>query len=185
MNETIRKTELSPGVTLELVQGDITGQQVDAIVNAANQQLQHGGGVAGVIARAGGSVIQRESDAWVEEHGPISHDSPAYTSAGDLPSEYVIHAVGPVWGSGEEDRKLRAAVAGSLETAAELELTSLALPAISTGIFGFPEARAARVILSACREYVSDHPETSLQLIRLVVYGEQAAEVFSEAWDQR
>jgi len=185
MSEIIKKQNLSSRVTLELVQGDITEQQVDAVVNAANEKLQHGGGVAAVIAEAGGAVVQRESDAWVEEHGPISHEAPAYTSAGELPSEYIIHAVGPVWGSGDEDRKLRAAVVGSLETANQLELASLALPAISTGIFGFPEDRAARVILTACRDYPDQHPETSLELIRVVVYGDQAAQVFAQAWEQR
>ena len=84
--------------TLRLVQGDITERDTDAIVNAANSFLQHGGGVAGAISRRGGLVIQRESDAWVSEHGPVSHAEPAVTWGGSLPCRYVIHAVGPVWG---------------------------------------------------------------------------------------
>ena len=107
------------------MQGDITQEQVDAIVNAANSHLQHGGGVAGVIAHKGGQVIQQESHAWVRAHGPVSHAKPAYTSAGRLPCRYIIHAVGPVWGAGDEDHKLSAAVRGSLERADELNLRSI------------------------------------------------------------
>lgn len=184
MSESLRKKEYPSGLILEIVQGDITKQQVDAIVNAANQQLQHGGGVAGVISKAGGPVIQQESNRWIADHGPITHNAPAYTSAGSLPCRYVIHAVGPVWGSGEEDQKLRAAVAGSLELASELQLSSLALPALSTGIFGFPEQRAARVILTTCQKYGEQHPHSPLELVRVVVYGSQAADVFSQTWDQ-
>ena len=82
------------GAEFQIVQGDITQEAVDAIVNAANSHLQHGGGVAGVIVRQGGQAIQQESDAWVRAHGPVSHTEPAYTSAGRLPCKYVIHAVG-------------------------------------------------------------------------------------------
>ena len=85
------------GQRLEIVQGDITGETVDAIVNAANSHLQHGAGVAGAILRRGGYQIQQESLEWVRQHGPVTHAEPAYTSAGKLPCRYVIHAVGPVW----------------------------------------------------------------------------------------
>lgn len=184
MSEMLRQTELSSKLNLQLVQGDITRQDVDAIVNAANERLQHGGGVAAAIARAGGSAIQTESNRWVEEHGPVGHANPALTSGGHLPSQFVIHAVGPRWGSGNEDQKLQEAIQGSLRLADDLGLRSLALPAISTGIYGFPTKRAAKVILHAVESYVSTHPQSKLTVTRIVLYGDAAAKAFTEVWDQ-
>ena len=94
------------GIVLMIKQGDITLAETEAIVNAANKRLRHGGGVAGAIARRGGPAIQAESAMWVAEHGPISADKPAFTSGGEMACKYVIHAVGPVWGEGDEDEKL-------------------------------------------------------------------------------
>lgn len=168
------------GQKIEIVQGDITQQQVDAIVNAANQNLQHGGGVAGAILRKGGPTIQRESDDWVAKHGPVNHANPAYTSAGDLPCKYVIHAVGPVWGQGSEHARLAAAVHASLRLAESLGLQSLALPAISTGIFGFPADQAAQVILDSIGDYFDQNPTSSLALIRLVLFDLPTLKVFNE-----
>lgn len=185
MNELLRERTMANGVVLQLVQGDITRETVDAIVNAANAHLQHGGGVAGVIARRGGPVIQEESDAWVRTHGPVSHEEPAYTQAGRLPCRYVIHAVGPVWGSGDEDRKLAAAVQGSLRRATELGLQSIAMPAISTGIFGFPKKRAAAVMFDALDAWLTKKPSGSLQLVRIVLYDHPTLEAFVQVWDER
>jgi O-acetyl-ADP-ribose deacetylase (regulator of RNase III) len=165
-----------------LTQGDITAEQVDAIVNAANSQLRHGAGVAGAIVSRGGMEIQRESDAWVRQHGPVAHPEPAYTRAGRLPCRYVIHAVGPVWGEGEEDAKLAAAVTGSLRCAEELELQSIAFPAISTGIFGFPRARAARVMLEAIQRYLMAEVQTNLRQVRLVLYDPPSLQAFDAVW---
>lgn len=173
------------GQTLRLVHADITDQEVDAIVNAANSRLAHGGGVAGAIVRRGGREIQRESDAWVRAHGPVTHGAPAVTGAGDLPSNYVIHAVGPRWGEGDEDRKLAAAVRGALGKAAELGLHSLALPAISTGIFGFPIARAAQIILRTIGDFLEANPETRLRDIRLALIDKAGIEAFSEEFARR
>lgn len=183
MNEVIQEHTYPAGKRLQLVRGDITTEAVGAIVNAANAHLQHGGGVAAVIARKGGRVIRDESNDWVREHGPVSHSQPAYTRAGNLPCRYVIHAVGPVWGDGDEDAKLAAAVRGSMERAVELELDSLALPAISTGIFSFPKARAAGVIFEAIEDYFSNKPETSLELVRLVLYDRPTLDAFAEVWE--
>jgi O-acetyl-ADP-ribose deacetylase (regulator of RNase III) len=171
------------GQSLQIVHGDLTEQRVDAIVNAANAHLIHGGGVAGAIARRGGPQIQAESQAWVREHGPVPHDQPAYTSAGNLPCRYVIHAVGPVWGEGDEDTKLAYAVRGSLELAERLSLASLAMPAISTGIFGFPRSRAARVILAVIRDYYAAHPDSALIQVRMVLIDQVSIEAFVEAWE--
>lgn len=171
------------GQQFRLVQGDLTKQDVDAIVNAANSQLQHGGGVAGVISRAGGPAIQQESNAWVRQHGPVSHAEPACTGAGSLPQKYVIHAVGPVWGSGDEDRKLADAVRGSLQVAEELGLTSIAFPAISTGIFGFPKIRAAGVIYKAVKDYYKAEPESRVRDARMVLYDRPTLQAFQQAWN--
>lgn len=182
-NRVLRETVFG-ATRFQLVQGDITVERVDAIVNAANKYLEHGGGLARVIVKKGGESIQEESRQWVLRHGPVSHDQPAYTSAGRLPAKYVIHAVGPVWGEGDEDAKLAAAVQGALRRAEALGCTSIALPAISTGIFGFPKERAAQVIYRAIREYLESHPHTPLHTVRLVVYDSPTTEAFLQVWDR-
>jgi O-acetyl-ADP-ribose deacetylase (regulator of RNase III) len=166
------------GQQLEIVQGDITGEAVDAIVNAANSHLQHGAGVAGAIVRRGGLQIQQESTEWVRQHGTVSHAEPAYTSAGKLPCRYVIHAVGPVWGEGDEDAKLSSAIRGSLQVADRLKLASIAFPAISTGIFGFPKERAARIFLETLQNYFSANPSSGLKLVRLTLYDRTSLTTF-------
>ena len=181
MSET-RLTHVFPsGLVLEIAQGDITTEEVDAIVNAANSHLQHGGGLGRAIAHRGGRAIQAESARGVQERGRVTHDSPAWTGAGSLPCRYVIHAVGPVWGEGEEDAKLAAAVQGSLEKAEILGCASLALPAISTGIFGFPRARAARVILRAVRDWSLHNLETTLRRLRIVLFDALSLDDFLDA----
>ena len=167
---------------LELVRGDITQEHVDAIVNAANERLMHGGGVAAAIARRGGRMVDEESRAWVKQHGPVPHNRPAYTSGGNLSARYIIHAVGPVWGSGDEDRKLQAAICGSLQRAEELGLTSLAFPAISTGIFGFPKDRAARLFYQTLETYFTEYPASSLRLVRLTLFDTPTLTAFEQAF---
>jgi O-acetyl-ADP-ribose deacetylase (regulator of RNase III) len=184
MAEIIRQTQLTEHTKLEIVSGDITEEQVDAIVNAADEHLNHGGGVARAIVVAGGQVVQDESDAWVRQHGPVSHDSTAYTSAGNLSSRYIIHAVGPRWGEGDEDAKLDSAVRSSLAMAEKLELESIAIPAISTGIFGFPKARGAQVILQAVKSYFDAHPDSGLHTIRITLYDQPTIQAFTQSWDQ-
>ncbi len=183
MGDILRQVNLAGGGLLQIVHGDLTEERVDAIVNAANAYLRHGGGVAGAIFRRGGPVIQQESDQWVRQHGPVPHDRPAYTSGGDLPCRYVIHAVGPVYGQGGEDEALAAAVGGALRVGDELGLASLSLPAISTGIFGFPKARAARVILKAILGYFAQNPSSGLRQVRLVLIDRPTLDAFTQAWD--
>ncbi len=183
MDQIQREAQLTPQTKLQLVQGDLTEAEVEAIVNAANRYLQHGGGVAGAIVRRGGIQIQRESDAWVQAHGPVSHAQPAYTSAGSLPCRYVIHAVGPVWGSGGEDAKLRSAVRGSLALADQLSLQSIAFPAISTGIFGFPKERAAWIMLGEIKSYLDETPKTGLTQVQIVIIDRPTIEAFRQVWD--
>lgn len=181
MNEITQERALAGARRLQIVRGDLTKENMDAIVNAANAHLQHGGGVAGAIARAGGPQIQSESDAWVQRFGPVPHGRPAHTHAGRLPCRYVIHAVGPVWGSGDEDAKLAAAVQGSLQVAEQLGLASIAMPAISTGIFGFPVGRAARVMLQAIRAHFLENPASILECVRLVLIDSPTMSTFLNA----
>lgn len=184
MNVVLVERLLATSQTLQIVQGDITTDDVDAIVNAANENLQHGGGVAWAILRRGGDVIQTESDKWIKIHGPVSHARPAWTSGGALPAKYVIHAVGPVWGDGDEDNKLSAAVAGSLRTADELNCTSISMPAISTGIFGFPKERAAGVIFSSIEKYFLNSTSSSLKTVRIVLFDDATVQSFLKIWDE-
>lgn len=183
MNKLLRSTHSAHQIQIQLIEGDILAVEADGVVNPANSHLIHGGGLAGILSRNAGPVLQRESAAWVREHGPVSHGSPAFTSAGALRFKAVIHAVGPVWGEGNESDKLRAAVLGSLEKAVELELDSLALPAISTGIFGYPLREAAPVILAAVRDFCQQDQPPGLSRILVVLYDDRAAAAFSEAWE--
>ncbi len=164
------------GKTLRLVQGDITERDVDAIVNAANAYLQHGGGVAGAIVRKGGKVIQEESNriGFV----PVGHA--AVTGAGKLPCKYVIHAVGPRMGEGNEDTKLKSAVLSSLMLASGKSLRSISIPAISSGIFGFPKDRCAEILVSETLQYMKQNPKSSLKLIEFCVYDDLTMGYFKE-----
>ncbi len=158
--------------TLKLVCADITEQPVDAVVNAANAQLVLGGGVAGAIRRKGGPAIQAECD----QKGPAQVGQAVLTTAGSLKAEYVIHAVGPRMGEGDEDEKLRQATLNTLRLADEHHLTSLAFCALSTGIFGFPMDRCAEVMLKNTIDYLSD--DTSLKTVIFCLYDQAALSVF-------
>ena len=182
MTETLNHTQFGSGQHLEICQGDITRETTDAIVNAANSQLMHGGGVAAAIARRGGEIIDRESREWVRVNGQVTHAKPAVTSGGNLSCKYVIHAVGPIWGAGNEDAKLREAILGSLTTAADLKARSIAFPAISTGIYGFPVERAAQIFMQTIKEYFEIHSRSILAIIRIVLFDDATAAAFSKAF---
>jgi O-acetyl-ADP-ribose deacetylase (regulator of RNase III) len=151
---------------LRLVQGDITGRDVEAIVNAANSYLQHGGGVAGAIVRKGGQIIQEESD----KIGFTPVGTAVITGAGSLPARFVIHAVGPRMGEGDEDNKLKSAVLNSLLLASERHLRSISLPAISSGIFGFPKERCAKILAAVAADFFTTHKNSSLEIIEFCIY---------------
>ncbi len=172
---------LASGQVIQLVRGDLTLEEVDAIVNAANPYLYHGGGVAWAIVRRGGSAIQEESDAWIRTHGLVTHDRPAWTSGGHLPARYVIHAVGPVWGEGGEDEKLERAIRGALRTAEELGCSSVAFPAISTGIFGFPKERAAQIMFETFDDFFSGQ-KSGIELVKVVLWDRKTVDAFLEEW---
>jgi len=184
MNQTFMDYIFPSGQKLQIAQGDITAETVDAIVNAANCHLAHGAGVAGAIVRRGGPQVQAESNQWVREHGPVTHAEPAYTNAGNLPCRYIIHAVGPRWGEGNEAEKLESAIRGSMRLTEQLGLDSIALPAISTGIFGFPISLAAQVILSTIRDYFTHNPHSNLKLVRVVLFNQEPLQAFLKAWEQ-
>jgi len=167
-------------LTVELVEGDITELEADAIVNAANQYLKHGGGVAAAIVRKGGYEIQEESDRWVREHGPVPVGGVAVTGAGRLKAKYVIHAVGPRYGEEGGDEKLASAIRNSLEKAEELGLRSVAMPAISTGAFGYPYERCARIMARVLREF--GQRARSLERVIVCLYGRQAYETFERVF---
>jgi O-acetyl-ADP-ribose deacetylase (regulator of RNase III) len=185
MNAVLVEKKLKSTQTIQIAQGDITTEEVDAIVNAANEYLQHGGGVARTISNRGGPAIQRESETWVREYGRVSHMHPAWTSGGRLPAKYVIHAVGPIWGEGNEDNKLEAAVTGSLRVADELKCSLVALPAISTGIYGFPKDRAAEITLAAIEGYFEENFSSGLKIVKLVLYDQPTVDVFLQVWQDK
>ncbi|BDC18506.1 ADP-ribose-binding protein [Acidianus sp. HS-5] len=134
-----------------LTKGDITEIEADAIVNAANSYLEHGGGVAYAIIKKGGWKIQEESREFVRKHGPLKTGEVAATSAGKLKAKYVIHAVGPRYGIEGED-KLEEAIRNSLKKAEELGIKSIAMPAISTGIYGYPYEVCARKMVKVLKQ---------------------------------
>jgi len=159
---------------IQLVQGDITDLEVDAIINAANSSLKMGGGVAGAILRRGGWKIQEECD----RIGYCPVGGAAITSGGNLRAKHVIHAVGPRYGEGNEDENLRNATVNSLRLADQHKLWSIAFPAISTGVFGFPKDRCAGVMLSETIAYLRD--ETNLNKVIFCLYDKDTFDIFAE-----
>ena len=184
MNQIAAQTKFSTGQELLIIFGDLTEETTDAIVNAANAHLSHGGGVAGAILRRGGIEIQRESEAWVRQYGLVTHDHPAYTKAGNLPCKYIIHAVGPIWGSGDEDKKLASAIHGSLTLANQLKLTSIAIPPIATGIFGYPKELASTVIFQSIQHYCLSNPFSSLKIVHLTILDAPTLSIFLPAFNR-
>src|ERR671932_625513 len=151
------EVNLGNNKVLRLVKGDITERNVDAIVNAANSYLKHGGGVAAAIVRKSGTIIQEESDKIVTAKGGlIPVGSAVITTAGKLPCKAVIHTVGPRMGEGNEDYKLRKAVRSSLILASERGFRTISMPAISSGIFGFPKDRCAKILVEESKTFLQD-----------------------------
>ncbi len=156
--------------TIRLVSADLTERDVDAIVNAANSHLQHGGGVAGAIVRKGGRVIQDESD----KIGYVPVGGAAMTTGGKLKARHVIHAVGPRMGEGDEDNKLKKAIHNVLSLATEKRLKSISVPAISAGIFGFPKDRCAKILVGETVSYLKNTATTTLDLIEFCIFDQEA-----------
>lgn len=169
------------------MRGDITSQPVAVIVNAANEAMNHGGGVAVAIVRAGGRVIQEESNEWILENGPLLPGMAAVTTAGSLQASHVVHVVGPRYNDEQDNEALLAqavyaamdAVA-TLDAEASIEARSVAFPAISAGIFRYPVAEATAVIVEAITQWLTDH-KNRIEQVWLVGYDKHTAEAFAEA----
>lgn len=169
MKEIIIKNSI-----IKLVQGDITELNTDVIVNAANAQLILGGGVAGAIRRKGGSAIQEECD----KIGGTFVGGAVITSGGNLKARHVIHAVGPRMGEGNEDTKLKNAVANSLKLMDEHRLKSIAFPAISTGIFGYPIDKCAKIMIMTAKQHLAG--ETQIREVIFCLYSNPDYAVFNK-----
>jgi len=178
----VLKEEIINGKKIEVVMGDITEEKTDAIVNAANRHLSHGGGVAGAIVRKGGDIIQIESNKIIEKRGPLKTGEAVITRAGNLPCKYVIHTVGPVWGEGDEENKLKRAIESSLQVATENLLKSISIPAVSCGIFGFPKKRGTEIIYKTVKDFLKNR-KTTIELVRLIGVGDEIPNLFSEAME--
>lgn len=170
MTETVRLS-LGEGSTIELVEGDITRQQIDAIVNAANSSLMGGGGVDGAIHRAGGREILEECRRIVAAQGSLPPGRAVHTTAGQLPAGFVIHTVGPVWHGGAhgESETLASCYRESLTLADKLQLQHVAFPSISTGAYGYPVADAASVALKTVAVILPDLRH--VREVRFVLFG--------------
>lgn len=172
MKKTINKS------IIELVEGDITEMDTDAIVNAANAALQLGAGVAGAIRRKGGPKIQEECD----KIGGTFVGGAVITTGGNLKARYVIHAVGPQMGEGNEAEKLKNATLNSLKVAEQNKLTSIAFPAISAGIFGFPLDRCAQIMLSAASSLLKK--QTPIEKVVFCLFGKESFDTFRAELEQ-
>lgn len=168
--------KLVTGKKIKLIQGDLTELDVDAIVNAANAQLILGGGVAGAIRTKGGPSIQEECN----RIGGTTVGGAVITGGGNLKARYVIHAVGPRFGEGNEDEKLRQATINSLKRATEKDLRSIAFPAVSTGIFGFPKERCAQIMLSATSDFLASQ-NTTLDEVIFCLWSNEDLKIFEQA----
>jgi O-acetyl-ADP-ribose deacetylase (regulator of RNase III) len=167
------------GKILRLVQGDITERDVDAIVNAANSHLQHGGGVAGAIVRKGGQIVQEESN----KIGFTPVGTAVITVAGRLPAKFVIHAVGPRMGEGDEDNKLKGAVLSSLDLASKKGLKSISMPAISSGIFGFPKDRCSKILVHEGARFLKENKETTLYTVEFCILDDTTLSYFKKEFE--
>ncbi|MGD2245323.1 MAG: macro domain-containing protein [Candidatus Aminicenantes bacterium] len=166
------------GRTIRLVEGNIVHLDVEAIVNAANKSLILGGGVAGAIRNFGGPSIQEECN----KIGPIEVGEAVITGAGNLRAKYVIHAAGPVYGEGDEDKKLAKAALNSLLIAKKKRIKSIAFPAISAGIFHFPIRRCSEILLKTSMDFLKQNeypPE-----IVFCLYGEKTYSLFIETFEK-
>lgn len=180
-----RKEAVINETTLSIVQGDITTQTTDAIVNAANPTLMGGGGVDGAIHRAGGAAILEECKRIVANQGQLPTGKAVITTGGRLKARYVIHTVGPVWRGGNRDEAqlLASAYQESLKLAAEHGLTSISFPSISTGAYGYPVDEAAKVAIEAVATFLKKQ-STSIRKVVFVLFDPGTYQAYSSALDE-
>ncbi|MDD5701633.1 MAG: O-acetyl-ADP-ribose deacetylase [Dehalococcoidales bacterium] len=171
--------------TLSMVQGDITRQTTDAIVNAANSSLMGGGGVDGAIHRAGGPAILEECKQIVARQGRLPPGKAVITTGGNLPARHVIHTVGPIWqgGNSNESQLLASAYKESLSIAEQNHLQSIAFPSISTGAYGYPVGQAARIAVQAVISFLKSE-DPSIQEVRFVLFDTGTYEAYVKALQQ-
>lgn len=175
----IIKVKEIQGKTLRLAKGDIIKTNVEVIVNAANSRLQHHGGLAKYIVQNGGYTIQKESN----RRGFVPVGSSTITTAGRLPFKAIIHAVGPRWGEGKEDDKLKNALQSSLVLASEKGYGSISIPAISAGIFGFPKDRCAKILVSEAAKYLKENPHSGIDIIEFCIYEDETLFHFTKQFE--
>ena len=177
METKVNKTKLS------LIRGDITQQDTEAIINAANTSLLGGGGVDGAIHRAGGPSILEECKKIRAKQGGCPTSEAVITGGGKLKAEYVIHTVGPIWSGGKrnEDTFLSNAYKNSLTLAKNKGIRSLSFPSISTGAYGFPIQHAARIALSIIQDFLKEH---TFEEVRFVLFSEKDLKIYEEAWQE-
>jgi O-acetyl-ADP-ribose deacetylase (regulator of RNase III) len=166
----IAREEYPGGRAFEVVTGNLLAEPVDAIVNAANGHLAHGGGVAAAIARAAGPALEEEGDRIVAERGELPVGEAVVTTAGRLPFKGVIHAVGPHRGVGQEEDRLARALEAAFLRAHERGWASVSFPAVSSGIFAVPLETCARAYVRAVRAFFATHPDTSVRTVRLCLF---------------
>jgi O-acetyl-ADP-ribose deacetylase (regulator of RNase III) len=183
MIKTALEIQVSRSQSILIRHGDITDEEVDVIVNAANGCLEHGGGVAEAISQKAGPGLDEESRQWVKDHGQVETGRVAVTGGGRLRCLKVIHAVGPVWQGGKkgEPAQLESAIRNSLLKAEELGVRTIALPAISSGIFGFPKDLCAEISLRTAIRFYRDHPHSKLCLIHFTNIDFATVSFFREA----
>ena len=167
--------------SLVLVQGDITRERVDAIVNAANEGLMGGGGVDGAIHRAGGPAIMAECSAIRAKQGGCPTGQAVITTGGNLPAKYVIHTVGPIWrgGNAGEPELLASCYRESLRLTVEHSIKTIAFPSISTGVYGYPVAQAAVIALNAVKQFLKEHD--GLDEVRFVLFDDATYDAYENA----
>jgi len=167
---------------LEVLKGDITTIELDAIVNAANNSLLGGGGVDGAIHRAGGPAILEACKAIRATQGELRTGEAVMTTGGNLPAKYVIHTVGPVWHSGrqQEELLLHNCYRKSLALADAQDITSIAFPNISTGVYGYPKDKAARVAIEAVRSYFEEHTTSNIKYVAFVCFDDENYKLYQE-----
>lgn len=175
----IDEIRMSNDKIIRLIKGDITDQNVDVVVNPANSYLKHGGGVAGAIVRKGGKIIQTESD----KIGFVPVGCSVITTSGELPCEAIIHTVGPKMGEGNEDFKLSKSIYSSLSLASDNSYKSISIPAISSGIFGFPKDRCANILLDESIKFLQNN-NTSLQTIEFCIIDDETLFYFKMKFEK-
>jgi O-acetyl-ADP-ribose deacetylase (regulator of RNase III) len=179
-SKIIDEFKVNENTLLRLIEGDITERKVDVIVNPANSYLKHGGGVAGAIVRKGGKIIQEESN----RIGFVEVGKSAITSGGNLPCKAVIHTVGPQMGEGNEDEKLSNAINSCLALATQKAFKSISIPAISSGIFGYPKDRCAEILVNEIINYFTQKQNSNINIVEFCLLDNDTIYEFQKEFDK-